>query len=76
MCQNCNDRINRPVHRSDLLVVFTELIFNIAQTFTAFWESIYELSMYHAKREADVNKLWENFNNDLETLPEDIDGAS
>lgn len=75
MCKECNDRIQRPVHRSDLLVVFSELMFNLAQTFTAFWENIFELSMYHAKREAVVNKVWEDFNNDLEKLPEDTNGA-
>ena len=75
MCDH-NDKIHRPVHRSDIVVIFTEFIFNIFQVFTAFWESFYELSMYHAKRNAEVNKVWEDFNNDLETLPEDTNGAS
>ena len=76
MCDKCNESINRPVHRADILVIFTEFIFNIAQVFTAFFESFYELSMYHAKRNATVNKVWEDFNADLETLPEDTNGAS
>lgn len=76
MCQNCNDRINRPVHRSDIFVLFSELMYNLFQTFTGFWESVYELSIYHAKREATINKVWEDFNSDLETIQEDTDGAN
>lgn len=75
MCNN-NDEIRRPVNRADLAVIFTELFFNFAQAMTVFFESFYEIAMYHAKREATINRVWEDFNNDLETLPEDIDGAS
>ena len=76
MCEKCDDSIQRPVNRADFAVIFSELVFNIAQTFTAFFENFYELSIYHAKRKAAVNKVWDDFAQDLETLPEDTNGAS
>lgn len=76
MCDKCNKDIQRPVNRADILVIITEFFYNIAQVFTNVFESFYELSMYHAKRKATINRVWEDFNTDLETLPEDTNGAS
>lgn len=71
---NHNDDVPRPVRPTDALVIFTEFIFNIMQVFTGLAESLYELSIYHSNRETRVNKVWENFATDLETIQENTDG--
>lgn len=70
-----NDKVRRPVRFADTLVVLTEFVFNVSQCFTGLAESIMELSIYNANRETELNKAWENFATDLETIQEDTDGA-
>jgi hypothetical protein len=72
---NHKDDVPRPVRPTDALVIATEFIFNLSQCFTALTESIYELSIYHSNRETKVNKIWDEFSQDLETIQEDTDGA-
>jgi hypothetical protein len=68
--------VPRPVRPTDALVIFTELLFNISQVVATFFESLMELSIYHANRTTKVNKIWDEFAQDLETLQEDTDGAN
>lgn len=68
------NKVRRPVRSTDFLVILTELIFNISQVMTTFFESLFELSIYHANRETEVNKAWEDFATDIETIQEDNDG--
>jgi hypothetical protein len=37
-------------------------------------ESLMELSIYHSNRETKVNKIWDEFAQDLETIQEDTNG--
>lgn len=71
---NHEDKVPRPVRPTDALVIFTEFIFNICQVVTSFAESIMELSIYHSNRETKVNKIWDDFSQDLESIQEDTNG--
>ena len=66
-----NDNVPRSVHLSDFLVVFAGLVHNIVRSFQAMTEELLELSIYHANRKSKINKVWEDFTYDLETLEED-----
>jgi len=68
---NDNDRIPRPVRRTDFLVIIIGFLYNLTQTVETFMSEIYELSIYHANHQTKVNKAWEDMANDLETLEED-----
>ena len=68
---NNNDRIPRPVRRTDFLVIIVGFLYNLTQTVETFMSEIYELSIYHANHETKVNKAWEDMATDLETLEED-----
>ena len=70
-----NNKVRRPVRSTDFLVIISELIFNKSQVVTTYFESLFELSIYHANRETEVNKAWEDFATDLETIQEDNDGT-
>jgi hypothetical protein len=39
------------------------------------FESLLELSIYHSNRQTKINKIWDDFAQDLETIQEDTDGA-
>lgn len=67
--------VPRPVRPTDALVIVTELLFNISQVVATFFESLMELSIYHSNRTTKVNKIWDDFAQDLETIQEDTDGA-
>ena len=69
------DKVPRPVRPTDALVVFTEFIYNICQVITGLAESIMELSIYHSNRETKINKVWDSFTQDLESIQEDTNGA-
>ena len=75
MRYNNNKEVPRPVRPTDVLVILTELLFNISQVVATFFESLMELSIYHANRTTKVNKIWDEFAQDLETIQEDTDGA-
>jgi len=66
-----NNRIRRPIRSSDFVVVLAETAFNFAQAATGFFESLYELSIYHANHKTETNQAWEEMAQDLETLEED-----
>jgi hypothetical protein len=44
------------------------------QVFTAATEDLLELSIYNANRKTELNKVWEDFATDLETIQENTDG--
>ena len=75
MVHNHNEKVPRPVHPTDGLVIITEFIFNITQCISTLAESLMELSIYHSNRTTKVNRVWEDFAQDLETIQEDTDGA-
>jgi hypothetical protein len=71
-----NNKVRRPVRPADFLVILSELAYNMMQVFTGLAESLMELSIYNANRKTELNKVWEDFANDLETIQEDTDGAN
>ena len=71
---NHKDEVPRPVRPTDALVIVAEFIYNICQVITNLAESLMELSIYHSNRETKVNKIWDDFAQDLETIQEDTNG--
>lgn len=69
-----DNRVRRPVRRSDFVVIFAEFALNLAQTVTAFVESLYELSIYNSNRATEEAKAWQTMSQDLENLEEEADG--
>lgn len=69
------NKVRRPVRFADFLVVGAELVYNMMQVITAATEDLLELSVYNANRTTELNKAWEDFATDLETIQEDTDGA-
>ena len=67
--------VPRPVRPTDALVILTEFLYNISQVIATLFESLMELSIYHSTRQTRVNKAWDEFAQDLETIQEDTDGA-
>ena len=65
------DRVPRPVHFADFLVALSGFVYNIAGSVQTFAEEVMELAIYNANRHAKVNKVWEQFTNDLETIEEE-----
>ena len=65
------DYVPRPVRLSDVLVIITGFLHNIAQTFEALTGEIMELSIYHSNQKTQTNRAWEDMTVDLETLQED-----
>jgi hypothetical protein len=66
-----NNRIRRPIRSSDFVVILTETMYNLSQVATGFFESLYELSIYHSNQKTETNQAWEQMAQDLETLEED-----
>ena len=66
-----NNKVRRPVRSSDLVVVLAETAYNLSQVASGFFESLYELSVYHANHKIETNQAWEQMAQDLETLEED-----
>ena len=75
MIRNNNNDVPRPVRPTDALVILTEFLYNISQVVATLFESLLELSIYHSNRTTKVNKIWDEFAQDLETIQEDTDGA-
>ena len=69
------DNVPRPVRSADLLVIIVGFINNVVQSLNVFTEELLELTVYNANRVSKVNKVWEDFTNDLEKIQEDNDGA-
>jgi hypothetical protein len=70
-----DSKVRRPVRFADFLVIGAEITYNMMQVFTAAAEDLLELSIYNANRTTELNKVWEDFATDLETIQEDTDGA-
>jgi len=68
-------KVRRPVRFADFLVIGAEVAYNMMQVLTAATEDLLELSIYNANRTTELNKVWEDFATDLETIQEDTDGA-
>jgi hypothetical protein len=68
-------KVRRPVRFADFLVIGAEVAYNMMQVITAATEDLLELSIYNANRTTELNKVWEDFATDLETIQEDTDGA-
>jgi hypothetical protein len=66
-----NNKIRRPIRPSDLIVILTETAYNLSQVATGFFESLYELSIYHSNHKTETNQAWEQMAQDLEALEED-----
>ena len=66
-----NNRIRRPIRSSDFVVILTETVYNLSQVATGFFESLYEISVYHSNQKTETNQAWEQMAQDLETLEED-----
>ena len=66
-----NNKVRRPVRSSDFIVVIAETAYNLSQVASGFFESLYELSVYHANHKTETNQAWEQMAQDLETLEED-----
>lgn len=69
-----NNKVRRPIRRSDFVVIFAEFVFNLSQAVTALLESLYELSIYNSNRATEEAKAWETMSQDLENLEEEADG--
>jgi hypothetical protein len=65
------DGVPRPVHFADFLVALSGFVYNIAGSVQTLAEEVMELAIYNANRHAKVNKVWEQFTNDLETIEEE-----
>lgn len=65
------NKIPRPVHRSDFLVILAGFFHNLMQTFETLSAELFELSVYHANRKTETSQVWEDMAKDLETLGED-----
>ena len=66
-----NNKIRRPIRPSDFVVILAETAFNLSQVAVGFFESLYELSIYHSNQKTETNQAWEQMTQDLETLEED-----
>ena len=66
-----NNKIRRPIRPSDFIVILAEAAYNFSQVASGFFESLYELSIYHANHKTETNQAWEQMAQDLETLEED-----
>jgi hypothetical protein len=66
-----NHKIRRPIRSSDFVVVLAETAYNLAQVAAGFFESLYELSVYHSNHKTETSQAWEQMAQDLETLEED-----
>lgn len=69
-----NNDVPRPIHFADFLVTLAGLLHNILSSLQTFTEELMEIAIYNANRNSKLNKVWEQFANDLETIEEETDG--
>ena len=69
-----NNDVPRPIHFADFLVTLAGLLHNILSSLQTFTEELMEIAIYNANRNSKVNKVWEQFTNDLEKIEEETDG--
>ncbi len=60
--------VPRSIRFADFLVVVAGFFHNIMTAFHVLSDEILELATYNAVRKAEVNKAWEDFTVDLETM--------
>jgi hypothetical protein len=70
-----DNEVPRSATFADFLVVLAGLLNNTTRAFEAFTDELMELAIYNANRTTKINKVWEEFSNDLEKIQEDNDGA-
>lgn len=68
-----NDYVPRSITLSDILLVVTGFVHNLTAAFHTLTDELLELATYNAIRKTQVNKAWESFAQDLETM-EDNNG--
>ena len=69
------DKVRRPVHLADFLVIAAGFLHNITSAIDVLTEELMQLSIYNANRQTQLNSVWEKFSTDLESITEDDDGA-
>jgi hypothetical protein len=69
------NRVRRPVHLADLLVIGAGFLHNLTSAIDVLTEEIMQLSIYNANRQTELNNVWEKFSTDLESITEDDNGA-
>lgn len=69
-----DNKVPRSVHFGDFLVVLAGFVHNIASSVHTATEELMEIAVYNANRNSEINKVWEQFSNDLEKIQEDTDG--
>ena len=78
MCEECrmeDNSVRRPVRLADFLVIGAGFLHNLTSALDVLTEELMQLSIYNANRETELNNVWEQFSNDLETIQEDDNGA-
>ena len=70
------NKIHRPIRPVDFLIVVLDLIQNLIESFLVLFKQLSEIAIYQSGRETEINKAWENFTQDLETIQEDNDGTA
>ena len=70
------DKVRRPVRLTDFLVIGAGFLHNLSTAFDVLTEEIMQLAVYNANRETELNNVWNQFQTDLETLPEESDGTT
>ena len=70
------DKVRRPVRLADFLVIGAGFLHNLSTAFDVLTEEIMQLAVYNANRETELNNVWNQFQTDLETLPEESDGTT
>ena len=69
------DRVRRPVRLADFLVIGAGFMHNLTSAIDVMTEEVMQLAIYHANRETELNRAWEQFSSDLESIQEDDNGA-
>ena len=67
------DYVPRSITLHDVFVVFAGFFHNITAAIHMLSEEVLDLATYNAIRKTQVNKAWESFSQDLETM-EDNNG--
>lgn len=66
-----DDDLQRPVRRSDFLVVISGFFLNLIAAVESLAEDLHHMSIYYTNQKSQEAKVWQEFTQDLETLKED-----
>lgn len=69
------NKVRRPVRLADFIVAGAGFLHNLTSALDVFTEEIMQIAIYHANRETELNRAWEQFSSDLESIQEDDNGA-